>query len=189
MHPSLALGCVQVLVEIKDIIDLPSHAELAIEMLQDPGALVGAYQALTVLEGTAENAKLAWKRCAPHTPLHTFARALHRTTLWAVGMMIPAALRHQPWRLRWGRALTASRVLRVPGALPPSLPRSNAKAAKHDMSSMMRYLQRVSDAAADFEVVLFEHLERYEELAQEQPTLLVDCLRVVEMQASGWEGW
>lgn len=36
----------------------------------------------------------------------------------------------------------------------------------------------------DFEALLWEHLSDYERLAQDNPTLLVDCLRVIELQVT-----
>ncbi|KAL6761343.1 component of the exocyst complex [Haematococcus lacustris] len=110
----------KVLAEIKDIIDLPDRAEVVLGLLDDPANILPAYEALTVLEGTADNAREAWNR--------------------------------------------------------------NVKAGQHDMSSMMQYLQRVKSAMAQFEEVLWAYLEQYEELAQDNPMLLVDCLRIVEIQ-------
>lgn len=52
----------QVLAEINDIIDLPHRAEMVLEMLADPANTLPAFEALTVMEGTAENAKAAWRR-------------------------------------------------------------------------------------------------------------------------------
>ncbi len=42
----------------------------------------------------------------------------------------------------------------------------NVKAAKHDMSSMMQYLDRVHDVMGQFEEHLWAHVEQYEALAQ-----------------------
>ncbi|KAJ9533396.1 hypothetical protein QJQ45_026375 [Haematococcus lacustris] len=111
----------KVLAEIKDIIDLPDRAEVVLGLLDDPANILPAYEALTVLEGTADNAREAWNS-------------------------------------------------------------RNVKAGQHDMSSMMQYLQRVKSAMAQFEEVLWAYLEQYEELAQDNPMLLVDCLRIVEIQ-------
>ncbi|KAJ9533070.1 hypothetical protein QJQ45_018170 [Haematococcus lacustris] len=111
----------KVLAEIKDIIDLPDRAEVVLGLLDDPANILPAYEALTVLEGTADNAREAWNS-------------------------------------------------------------RNVKAGQHDMSSMMQHLQRVKSAMAQFEEVLWAYLEQYEELAQDNPTLLVDCLRIMEIQ-------
>jgi len=111
----------KVLAETKDIIDLPDRAETVMELMEaDTANILPAYEALTVLEGIAENAKAAWKR--------------------------------------------------------------NVKAKDHDMTSMMRYIERVKDVVAEFEGLLWDHLYDYEDLAQSSPTLLVDCLRVIEVQ-------
>ena len=54
----------QVLDELGDIIDLPMRAAAVEELLQsDNGGLVAAFEGLTVLEGTANNIKEAWRRC------------------------------------------------------------------------------------------------------------------------------
>lgn len=53
----------KVLAEIGDIVDLPSRAEMVLSLLDDPANILPAFEALTVLEGTAENAKAAWNRC------------------------------------------------------------------------------------------------------------------------------
>ncbi|KXZ52691.1 hypothetical protein GPECTOR_9g737 [Gonium pectorale] len=53
----------QVLSEIEDIVDLPYRADRCWEMMEaDEGALVPAFEALSLLTGTARNAKLAWQR-------------------------------------------------------------------------------------------------------------------------------
>lgn len=53
----------QVLEELGDIIDLPMRAE-AVDALLAAGdhGLVAAFEGLTVLEGTANNIKEAWRR-------------------------------------------------------------------------------------------------------------------------------
>lgn len=51
-----------------------------------------------------------------------------------------------------------------------------------DMSSIMRYLARVKDVMKEFEARLWEALDDYVELSQSNPTLLVDCCRVIELQ-------
>ena len=53
---------------------------------------------------------------------------------------------------------------------------------KHDITDMMRYLSGVQAVMTKFESLLWSQLKNYEGLAQHQPTLLVDCLRVVELQ-------
>lgn len=53
---------IQVLNEIRDIIDLPDRAEMVLGLLEKPDNLLPAFEALTVLEATAENAKAAWAR-------------------------------------------------------------------------------------------------------------------------------
>lgn len=55
--------CLQVLEELGDIIDLPMRAE-AVDALLAVGdsGLVAAFEGLTVLEGTANNIKEAWRR-------------------------------------------------------------------------------------------------------------------------------
>ena len=79
----------KVLAEIEDIVVLPSRADMVLvrengpdriykfipvglmacmpcglqELLDDPVNILPAFEALTVLEGTAENAKAAWNRC------------------------------------------------------------------------------------------------------------------------------
>ncbi|GIM13235.1 hypothetical protein Vretimale_16400, partial [Volvox reticuliferus] len=53
----------KVLSEIEDIVDLPYRADRCWEMLEaDEANLVPAFEALVLLTGTAENAKLAWQR-------------------------------------------------------------------------------------------------------------------------------
>ena len=42
--------------------DLPTRAEMVLGLLEDPANMLPAFEALTVLEGTAKNAKMAWKR-------------------------------------------------------------------------------------------------------------------------------
>ena len=53
------------------------------------------------------------------------------------------------------------------------------------------FLLPSQEVMADFEALLWGHLENYEELAQENPTLLVDCLRVIELQVwfRGSKAW
>lgn len=54
---------VTVLEELGDIIDLPQRAAALEALLTGaPGALVTAFEGLTVLEGTANNVKEAWRR-------------------------------------------------------------------------------------------------------------------------------
>lgn len=60
--------------------------------------------------------------------------------------------------------------------------RRNVKAQAHDMSSMLQYIGRVKEVMADFEALLWDQLAEFEDLAQNNPTLLVDCLRVIELQ-------
>ena len=67
----------------------------------------------------------------------------------------------------------------------------NAKArpnAKHDFSHMLQYLERVNDVMAMFEERLWGHLDSFMELGQDNPTVLVDCLRIVELQVRGRQG-
>jgi hypothetical protein len=53
-----------VLEELEDIIDLPTRAAAVEDLLAEgDGALVPAFEGLTVLEGTANNVKKAWSRC------------------------------------------------------------------------------------------------------------------------------
>jgi exocyst complex component 3 len=52
----------KVLSELEDIVVLPSRAEMVLGLLEDPANILPAFEALTVLEGTAENAKAAWNR-------------------------------------------------------------------------------------------------------------------------------
>ena len=52
----------KVLAEIEDIVVLPSRADMVLNLLDDPAYILPAFEALTVLEGTAENAKAAWER-------------------------------------------------------------------------------------------------------------------------------
>ena len=53
----------QVLEELEDIIDLPTRAAAVEDLLAEgDGALVPAFEGLTVLEGTANNVKKAWSR-------------------------------------------------------------------------------------------------------------------------------
>eukprot|EP00879_Flechtneria_rotunda_P021429 GHRR01022586.1.p1 GENE.GHRR01022586.1~~GHRR01022586.1.p1 ORF type:complete len:124 (+),score=15.74 GHRR01022586.1:220-591(+) len=71
-HPQLTvcnvLFCVmallQVLEELGDIIDLPSRAAAVGDILAsgDDGSFVAAFEGLTLLEGTANNIKEAWRR-------------------------------------------------------------------------------------------------------------------------------
>lgn len=58
-----AVVCCQVLEELGDIIDLPMRAEAVNSLLAagDSG-LVASFEGLTVLEGTANNIKEAWRR-------------------------------------------------------------------------------------------------------------------------------
>ena len=58
----------------------------------------------------------------------------------------------------------------------------NAKAAKHDFSHMYQYLERVNEVMAAFEEQLWGHFDNFMDLGQDNPTLLVDCLRIVELQ-------
>ncbi|GIM13234.1 hypothetical protein Vretimale_16400 [Volvox reticuliferus] len=113
----------KVLSEIEDIVDLPYRADRCWEMLEaDEANLVPAFEALVLLTGTAENAKLAWQR-------------------------------------------------------------SNKSAA--DLSELSAYLARVDDVMRRFEKLLFEAhlaLPHFIYLSQERPTLLVDCVRVMELQ-------
>ena len=53
----------KVLAELEDIVVLPSRADMVLGLLEDPVNILPAFEALTVLEGTAENAKQAWNRC------------------------------------------------------------------------------------------------------------------------------
>lgn len=48
--------------ELEDIIDLPSRAVIVEELLQDDANLVRAFEGLTMLEGTGNNVKEAWRR-------------------------------------------------------------------------------------------------------------------------------
>lgn len=54
----------KVLAEIEDIVVLPSRADMVLGLMDDPANLLPVFEALTVLEGTAESAKQAWNRCA-----------------------------------------------------------------------------------------------------------------------------
>ncbi|GAX84704.1 hypothetical protein CEUSTIGMA_g12126.t1 [Chlamydomonas eustigma] len=110
----------KVLSELEDIVVLPSRAEMVLGLLDDPVNILPAFEALTVLEGTAENAKQAWNR--------------------------------------------------------------NVKTTNHDFSHMFSYLERVNEVMQTFEEQLWDHLDNFLELSQENPTLLVDCLRIVELQ-------
>ena len=58
----------KVLAELEDIVVLPSRADMVLGLMDDPANLLPVFEALTVLEGTAENAKQAWNRC-DRTPL------------------------------------------------------------------------------------------------------------------------
>jgi hypothetical protein len=42
------------------------------------------------------------------------------------------------------------------------------------------------DAMAEFEALFWEHLAGFEDLAKENPTLLVDCLRIIEIQVGSY---
>lgn len=57
------LFVLKVLEELEDIIDLPARAAMVADMLDDDTLLLKAYEGLTVLEGTSNNAKQAWHRC------------------------------------------------------------------------------------------------------------------------------
>lgn len=50
------------------------------------------------------------------------------------------------------------------------------------MSSMYKYLERVNEVMVAFEEQLWSHLDNFLELSGSNPTLLVDCLRVIELQ-------
>lgn len=50
------------------------------------------------------------------------------------------------------------------------------------MSSMYKYLERVNEVMVAFEKQLWSHLDNFLELSGSNPTLLVDCLRVIELQ-------
>jgi hypothetical protein len=39
---------------------------------------------------------------------------------------------------------------------------------------------------AEFEALFWEHLAGFEDLAKENPTLLVDCLRIIEIQVGSY---
>ena len=54
----------KVLNEIEDIVGLPGRADKVVSIMDDPANLLPAFEALTVLEGIAENAKRAWNRRA-----------------------------------------------------------------------------------------------------------------------------
>ena len=47
---------------------------------------------------------------------------------------------------------------------------------------MFKYLERVNEVMEAFEAQLWGHLDNFMELGQDSPTLLVDCLRIVELQ-------
>ncbi|MEW5306963.1 MAG: hypothetical protein WDW36_009390 [Sanguina aurantia] len=51
-----------------------------------------------------------------------------------------------------------------------------------EMSHLALYLDRVSTVMAIAEGLLWEHVRNYDALAREAPALLVDCLRIVELQ-------
>ncbi|KAG2492926.1 hypothetical protein HYH03_008836 [Edaphochlamys debaryana] len=112
----------RVLSEIDDIIDLPYRAERCWELLmEDDANLVPAFEALTLLTGTAENAKQA---------------------------------------------------------------RRNTKVAAQ-AGQILDYLTKVDEVMVAFEELLFDQhlkLPGMVELAQERPTILVDCVRVIELQ-------
>mmetsp|Transcript_30706 Transcript_30706/g.68015 ORF Transcript_30706/g.68015 Transcript_30706/m.68015 type:complete len:793 (+) Transcript_30706:137-2515(+) len=110
----------KVLSEIEDIVVLPKRAKMVLKLLEDPANLLSAFEALTVLEGTAENAKAAWNR--------------------------------------------------------------NIKADKYDMSRMNQYLDQVKVAMGEFEKRLWAYVDDFYELAQSDPSILVSCVQVVELQ-------
>lgn len=49
---------------------------------------------------------------------------------------------------------------------------------------MFQYLERVNEVMAIFEEKLWGHFDNFMELGQDSPTVLVDCLRIVELQVS-----
>eukprot|EP00879_Flechtneria_rotunda_P016718 GHRR01017495.1.p1 GENE.GHRR01017495.1~~GHRR01017495.1.p1 ORF type:complete len:522 (+),score=162.17 GHRR01017495.1:359-1924(+) len=111
----------QVLEELGDIIDLPSRAAAVGDILAsgDDGSFVAAFEGLTLLEGTANNIKEAWRR--------------------------------------------------------------NAK-KKADLGELAQYLTQVFNAMTMFERRLWSLARNYHALAQQQPRMLVDIARIVEMQ-------
>eukprot|EP00877_Chromochloris_zofingiensis_P004011 jgi/Chrzof1/13610/Cz08g04030.t1 len=108
-----------VLEELEDIIDLPSRAVIVEELLQDDANLVRAFEGLTMLEGTGNNVKEAWRR--------------------------------------------------------------NVK-KRQDIGELMQYLNQVSETMTTFERRLWSHIRNYHDLAVNDPKLLVDCVRIIEIQ-------
>ena len=64
----------KVLAEIEDIVVLPSRADMVLGLMDDPANLLPVFEALTVLEGTAESAKQAWNRCQRQYAFSSYIR-------------------------------------------------------------------------------------------------------------------
>lgn len=97
----------QVLGQLEDIIDLPSRAQLVVDMLEDEHNMVRAFRALTVLEGTCVNVKRAWTRNAKKqeetSNLHQYltrvgeAVELFENKLWALVKDFSTLAKNKSW--------------------------------------------------------------------------------------------
>ena len=72
----------KVLAEIEDIVVLPSRADMVLNLLDDPAYILPAFEALTVLEGTAENAKAAWERNIKERDREKYGESTKRVDLY-----------------------------------------------------------------------------------------------------------
>ncbi len=66
---------------------VPPRAEMALELLDDPANILPAFEALTVLEGTGENAKQAWNRCVCVCVCVCEGSVTRESVIW--GAMVP----------------------------------------------------------------------------------------------------
>lgn len=53
---------------------------------------------------------------------------------------------------------------------------------RQDIGELMQYLNQVSETMTTFERRLWSHIRNYHDLAVNDPKLLVDCVRIIEIQ-------
>lgn len=124
----------KVLNEIEDIVGLPGRADKVVSIMDEPANLLPAFEALTVLEGIAENAKRAWNRQVGGRRPGT-RRAGDNLVSGRHG----ARCEQGEDELFLLAALGASH-----GLCACCCSRRNVKAAKLDLSVMFKYLERVA---------------------------------------------